>query len=579
MKWKRKCFRAVVCPSVYILILMAAVPFVYGIVDDRTMMEVISGQYLGTPDAHGFFTGYWYPLLVSGLYRAVRNVDWYALGYIFLQLCCMGLMAWRLTELEIRREERDRETGRTERTGRKIHIWPLALIALWLILDVKPMTQLSFTTTAAVVAVTVIFWYMTAEEIRIKDLVLLTILCFLSIELRFSVFCMIMPVCGLLWFLRVWEDKGKDKKNLCVPAAPVLAAALYAAGLFVGYGSEGWQFYNAFNNTRSMIYDYEEYMFPRYEDEQALYNSVGVDSKARAKNLYYYNYTADDCVDQTFFLDYFEKRSQEISGQTNVIQKLKQTVKTYIKGTLAGKYEYLHLAAMLSYAILLLGWIFRKDWKHVLETVCIPGMQMILWIYLIYRGRMPERVLISMNLMLMVPLLLLVREYVMDADSENRSATRKICKKAGLVLLVAAMFAGAAWKISAVRTQNLETAKWNENVEKLKAYCMEHPENFYFNDVTSMAMTTYNVHLWQREPYVMNYMSLGDWIAYSPVWEEKLIQNGISSVKDALYGADNVYLISSFDRGTEYLTELYENVTCTEVDQVAGFRIYKLQML
>lgn len=40
------------------------------------------------------------------------------------------------------------------------------------------------------------------------------------------------------------------------------------------------------------------------------------------------------------------------------------------------------------------------------------GMQIVLWLYLIYRGRMPERVLISMNLMLIVPLLLLAHEYV-----------------------------------------------------------------------------------------------------------------------------------------------------------------------
>ena len=165
---------------------------------------------------------------------------------------------------------------------------------------------------------------------------------------------------------------------------------------------------------------------------------MGVDSKARAKNLYYYNYTADN-VDQSFFLDYFEKRSEEISGQTNVVQKLRQTVKTYIKGTLAGKYEYLHLAAMSGYAILLLGWIFRKDWKRMLETICIPGMQIVLWLYLIYRGRMPERVLISMNLMLIVPLLLLAREYVMDdAGSVSRSAAKKVCRKTGL-----ALFAGS----------------------------------------------------------------------------------------------------------------------------------------
>lgn len=188
--------------------------------------------------------------------------------------------------------------------------------------------------------------------------------------------------------------------------------------------------------------------------------------------------------------------------------------------------------------------------------------------------------MISMNLMLIVPLLLLAHEYVMDdAGGVSRSAAKKVCRKASLALLLAAMVVGAVWKVTTVRTQNLETAKWNENVEKLKAYCMDHPDNFYFNDVTSMAMTTYNVHLWQKNPYVMNYMSLGDWIAYSPVWERKLKQNGISSVKEALYGADNVYLISSFDRGTEYLTELYENGSCEEVDKIAGFTVYKLQIL
>ncbi len=564
MNWKKKVFWAVVCPLGYVLILVAAVPFVYGIVDDRTMMEVISGQYLGTPDAHGFFTGYWYPLLISGLYRVVRNVDWYALGYIFLQLCCIGLMAWRLAGLQ----------------GKKCPAWPVLLIIFWLILDVRPMTQISFTTTAAVVAATVIFWYMTAEKIQSRDIALLTILCFLSMELRFSVFCIILPICGLLWLLRVWEDKGADKKNLWIPAAPAVALVLYAAGLFMGYGSEDWKFYQAFNNTRSLIYDYTEYNFPRYEDEQILYNELGIDSKARAKNLYYYNYTADDKIDQVFFHEYFKNRKEEIGGKKDVIQKLKQTVKTYIKGVFAGKYEYLHLAAMLGYAILFFGWIFRRDWKHALEAIYIPGVQIILWLYLIYRGRMPERVLISMNLMLMVPLVLLVRQFLIEENEEKgRSGNAGILKKVGIVFSLIALIGGAVWKVSSVRVQNLDTAKWNQNVEKIKVYCMEHPENFYFNDVTSMAMTTYNVHLWQSEPYVMNYMSLGDWIAYSPVWEEKLVQQGIDSVKDALYGSDNVYLISSFDRGTEYLTELYENVTCIEMDQVAGFRIYKLQML
>ncbi len=77
----------------------------------------------------------------------------------------------------------------------------------------------------------------------------------------------------------------------------------------------------------------------------------------------------------------------------------------------------------------------------------------------------------------------------------------------------------------------------------------------------------------------MNYMSLGDWMSFSPVWRRKLEQNGIDSVKEALYERENVYLICSFDKGLEYLVSLYDNVSCTETDKISGFKIYRLQSL
>lgn len=53
MREKRKdAAYAVLCTVVYMIILGLAVPFVYGIVDDRSMMEIVSGQYLGVPEAH-----------------------------------------------------------------------------------------------------------------------------------------------------------------------------------------------------------------------------------------------------------------------------------------------------------------------------------------------------------------------------------------------------------------------------------------------------------------------------------------------------------------------------------------------
>ena len=47
------CF-TLVCEGVYILVLWNLIPFVYGIIDDRSMMEIVSGQYLGMPDRTQF---------------------------------------------------------------------------------------------------------------------------------------------------------------------------------------------------------------------------------------------------------------------------------------------------------------------------------------------------------------------------------------------------------------------------------------------------------------------------------------------------------------------------------------------
>ena len=84
---KKNVMWALLCPLVYLVVLWRIVPMVYGIVDDRTMME---------SDAHMIFTGWWYPLLLSGLYRLVPYVDWYAFGFLVIQSGCMSLMFYRL---------------------------------------------------------------------------------------------------------------------------------------------------------------------------------------------------------------------------------------------------------------------------------------------------------------------------------------------------------------------------------------------------------------------------------------------------------------------------------------------------
>ena len=552
------CF-TLVCVGVYILVLWNLIPFVYGIIDDRSMMEIVSGQYLGMPDPHTIFMGYWYSLFLTGLYTVLPNVDWYAFCYIVMQVMCMILILFRLV--------RERE-----RKWEKVLCAVLALSS-FAAFGVQATVQLSFTTTAAVLGVTVVFLYATAEKLEWKDAALLFFLLFLTSQVRFDIFCMTVPVCAVLWIFRVAVQGQRERIQFLMPAAALAVLALAMLGNLAGYGSAEWRAYKSYDNSRTAIYDFPNYTFPEYEGAEELYSSVGIETKSRARTLINYNYTADDQITPEFFRDYIEAYQKMYPSEQTVVQRLVQSVKDYLKGVRDNRFYMQHLLGLAMYAGLVILALWKKEWGLLGKTLCTGGIQGIMWIYLLYKGRIPDRVIYSMNLMLLVTAFLLWREIF------PRISLPGAARKAGVVACMFLLCYLAGAQTAKFRGKNQELSRWNWNIESLKEYCMEHPDNFYFNDVTSLAFTTYNVRLWRDQPYVMNYMSLGDWMSFSPIWKKKLEQEGIESVKEALYGRNNVYLICSFDKGLEYLVSLYPNVECTEADDIPGFKIYSLESL
>ena len=549
------CF-TLVCVGVYILILWNLIPFVYGIIDDRSMMEIVSGQYLGMPDPHTIFMGYWYSLFLTGLYTVLPNVDWYAFCYIVMQVMCMILILFRLV--------RERE-----RKWEKVLCAVLALSS-FAALGLQATVQLSFTTTAAVLGVTVVFLYATAEKLEWKDAALLFFLLFLTSQVRFDIFCMTVPVCAVLWFFRVAVQGQRERIQFLMPAAALVVLTLAMLGNLAGYGSAEWRAYKSYDNSRTAIYDFPDYTFPEYEGAEELYSSVGIETKSRARTLINYNYTADDQITPEFFRDYIEAYQKMYPSEQTVVQRLIQSVKDYLKGVRDNRFYMQHLLGLAMYAGLVILALWKKEWGLLGKTLGTGGIQGIMWIYLLYKGRIPDRVIYSMNLMLLVTAFLLWKEIF------PRISLPGAARKAGVVACMFLLCYLAGAQTAKFRGKNQELSRWNQNIESLKEYCMEHSDNFYFNDVTSLAFTTYNVRLWRDQPYVMNYMSLGDWMSYSPIWREKLEQEGITSVKEALYGQDNVYLVCSFDKGLEYLITLYPNVNCQEADKISGFNIYEL---
>lgn len=262
------------------------------------------------------------------------------------------------------------------------------------------------------------------------------------------------------------------------------------------------------------------------------------------------------------------------SGQTRM-ERLVESAKSYVKGVLDGRFQIIQSVGMFLLGILLLLSIWKRQWMRIIETASLIGIQLVLWLYLLYKGRVPARVIYSMNLLLGTIVVLAWREHFRTIGEWIPESF----KRKGMTLLILVLLGVGALYGKDIRTQNLAISNRCEDVEQLKTFCAEHPENFYFNDVTTLAFTTWDVKPWRNETYTMNYMSLGDWMSFSPLWKEKLEQQGITSVREGLYQWDNVYLICTFDKGLEYLTSLYENTTCSEVDRAGLFHIYKLQSL
>lgn len=560
---KKNLTKVLLYPLFLIVILRGITPFVYAIIDDRSMMEILSGQYLGYPDPHAIFLGYWYSCILTGLYRISVHVDWYALLFLLVQWGCMSLILYRVQ-------------GQTEDWSMQNRRVALTMV-IFLLVGLQTVTQLTFTTTAAVVAATVLYWYVTSEKIEGKHFAVLFLLCFLTLQIRLEIFLMILPVCSLFWLIRLHRRGilGMGRCEVCLPLMAVTVLGIAFLGNVVGYGSLEWKAYNQYNQYRSDIYDYPDYTFPPYEEAEDLYAAVGIDTKSRARTLINYDYTADDQIVPEFFEQYIKTYQQMCPSEQSRIERLIESAKSYVKGVLSGRFQPAQSVGMVLLGLLLFLAIWKRHWIQVVETALLMGIQIVLWLYLLYKGRIPARAIYSMNLLLWTIVLLLWREYFHSIEEQIPESL----KKKGMALLILVLLGVGVLYGKDIRTQNLEISNHCKNVEQLKTFCGEHPKNFYFNDVTTLAFTTWDVKLWKNETYTMNYMSLGDWMSFSPLWKEKLDQQGITSVREALYQRDNVYLICTFDKGLEYLTSLYENTTCTEVDRVGLFHIYKLQSL
>lgn len=537
------------------------IPFVYDMNDDLFMRAFVSGAYTGNPDAHMIYMEYPLGLFLKLLYTIRRNIDWYGLWLMGCHYFSLGLCICRVLQ----------EAKGKKRKLAVMGLTILAFAALWMSRSVI----LTFTTAAAAACAATIFWYGTMDEDKatVWEWVVLGLCAAAGFCTRKNVALMMIPLAGMVfWFKNrkagLWKKWSSWKPVVLVIGLFVL---IYAID-FAAYRSEAWREYEQFSALRSELFDY--YGIPDYNENQSFYDEIGFDQNL-TNAVEEYALILDERIN-TDALEKICDKAKEIKGTIPIGEKAKDTLQIVLENWFSIEYSPLKYAAILLSLYLLICFVRKKEKSALIWYLLTEGVMIALWFYLAYQGRVPARIGYSLHIFS----LMTNGVFLWYLKKEAPSAKKMYSAIFTLLLLV-----GAAAGIIGTKTYAEASCEKNESYRAVLNYCEERNTNFYFLDVYSFSLYTDNFQIFLSSNE-KNYMRLGDWMSYSPLYYEKLSHQGIEDVARAMAEKENVYFIARDDRDLQYLKEYMKSLnplyTYEVVDTVQKdgfiFLVYKWKL-
>lgn len=538
--------------AVLFLIIYKFIPIVYSTNDDRMIAELVSGQFTGTPESYGIQMTFCFTWFLSKLYEITRALNWYGIVLIAVQMFSFGTILYRIQSF-------------SEKWPGKLVLMIMAIgafVGIWL----KVYVQLTYTTTAAFVGMAAIFWYATSKT-EWKNILMVGILANIAFCIRPNIFYMLIPATGLVY---LWKLIGKkDLKKLTI-GAPFMILAVTAV-LFVinaaAYSEEGWKEFRDFFDVRTNVYDYYD-LLP-YEEYPELYEPYGI-SEEEFNMMRVYDYTVLGDLPKEFFPEYLEavKELEKEQGITFVTKSV-DAVKTFVKDVLGNAYGIENALLFVAAVILLILLIWKKNYPLAIYLAVQSAAMCVLWLYFTYWGRAIERIQMTMSLIFLAVILHVLFE-MRDMHLYREEETGKISGNgmAALALGCGALILIAAGKFGHFRTDNIAKTYWYNDVQTIKEYCANDPDRLYYMDIATMTELYGKCTIKNTEPDYINYISLGDWTAYCPHYEEKLKNHGVENVAESITD-DNTYVIMLHNYQLKCMKE-YLNVEEEWVETIFG---------
>lgn len=560
----------IIIAAVVTLVLFAVIGICYDMVyylnDDIMIQSILSGRFSGT--ASGMAVYFNQPLsgLLAFLYNVIPGIPWYG---VLLEGCYVLCFFLVLYFSLIRFDE---SAGMSGNITPKILICILcAAVFYGFFLGQYLMPH--YTVASAVVGGTALYLLLISKESREwKETIRLTwpsvVLLLFCYLIRTNVFFMVLPFLAAAGVCRM--VKTKSIVNYLPPLFLLTGGVLIF--MLIGklsYKDVSWKEYLVYNDVRTTLYDFvgiwEDDTAMKYYAEQG-YQPEEISVYKEYNILLNENLTTGDLETLAAYENLMPDRN------LTTVQRLKEGFWVYRNRELITVEDTVYSQMILIiYLLAVVLMAACKDGKSLLLLALLGCTRSFVWVYILSAGRYPERIINSLYLIeLLVLLAMLVNTMELLAasginrgtgtgDNTKQVPTSSVEKKAFLVMKQVGIYiAGFILFILSIETINgilpdvLDRSRHqiiiNEEEDKLYDYMKSHPENLYLIDVYAVVRHTEYVFKDYDKTYE-NYMTLGGWVAGSPLVTDKLADWGYESAYEALMEGENVCLVFKDDIG------------------------------
>ena len=474
--------------------------------DDRIITEILSGVLAVNPEFHTTYVNALLSAVFAALYGLTTAIPWYGGCLILFHVSAYVLFLYFLLR---------RANGLWEAIG------AVVMAGSFVLVNVGLLAQIQYTSTAALLALTG-YACLVLEDDEKCGFVVFAVMELLAILLRDQAMLMIQPL-GLpvfvLWIL-IRKDLifGQKIKKIAEVCAVLLALFVVMwVGTTAAYGSGDWKNYKLGDNASRQIFDYGDRM--SYEEAMPVLDKYGV---TEVQYNAYMSYTMLDGEISTECLQELVEFRKSIYEKHPSVGELFTEQLAYLQ---SDSFRGLNKVVLLLWILLTLYILISREFSVLIPMVGLLAGRLFVWGFLIYGGRVPQRVLAPLFACeMMLLLVLFVRCYVTGEPQEKKPLIKYFATR---IFVVIFLLLFAARSVESGKEQYRYAAQQNRGQEiffagakELQDYCGQHPERQYY--VESLSQAYYVGSALETEYYLhRDYMTTGCWYFNSPAMNAK----------------------------------------------------------